>query len=122
MKRLIPLLLVFLFLFAAACGNTPPSPAGTDSPAASAPPAPEPTPDARYVRWAVTEDYTWALTCTDLDYGWSALCLLGERDGQPILLYGCIAIQWYTQSRISHGCSGSNACSCLDRPVYYSKV
>ena len=88
MKRLIPLLLVFLFLFAAACDNAPPSPSGTNSPAASAPPAPEPTPDARYVRWAVGEDYTWPLACTDLDYGWSALCLLGEREGQPVLLYG----------------------------------
>ncbi len=85
MKRMFPLLLVFLFLFAAACGNSPSSPAGADS---SAAPAPEPTPDTRYVRWVVGEDYTWSLACTDLDYGWSALCLLGEQDGQPVLLYG----------------------------------
>ena len=85
MKRLIPLLLVFLFLFAAACGNAPPSPTGTDSPAV---PAPEPAPDTRYVRWSVTEEHTWPLVCADGDYGWSGLCLLGEREGQPILLYG----------------------------------
>ena len=81
MKRLIPLILVLVLLFAA-CGkagdpNTP-----------SAAPTPEPTPDARYVRWAVGEDYTWPLACADLDYGWSALCLLGEREGKPVLLYG----------------------------------
>ena len=84
MKRLIPLLLVFLFLFTAACGNALPSPDGTNPPAASA----APPPDDRYVRWIVEEDDTWPLTCTDLDYGWSALCLLGLQEEQPVLLYG----------------------------------
>jgi ABC-type glycerol-3-phosphate transport system substrate-binding protein len=92
MKRLIPLLLVFLFLFAAACGNAPSSPAGTDSPAA-------PTPDTRYVRWAVTEEHTWPLACADADYGWSTLCLLGEVDGQPVLLYGGTEPQSFTPDR-----------------------
>ena len=63
MKRLIPLLLVFLFLLAA-CGNGPSAPAGTNAPAAQ---TPEPAPDDRYVRWAVTEDRTWPLVCGDAD-------------------------------------------------------
>ena len=96
MKRLIPLLLVFLFLFAAACGNAPPSPTGTDSPAV---PAPETAPDTRYVRWAVTEDRAWSLTCADADYGWSTLCLLGEVDGQPVLLYGGTELQSFTPDK-----------------------
>ena len=96
MKRLILLLLVFLFLFAAACGNAPPSPTGTDSPAV---PAPETAPDTRYVRWAVTEDRAWSLTCADADYGWSTLCLLGEVEGQPVLLYGGTELQSFTPDK-----------------------
>ncbi len=89
MKRVFLFLLVVFFFFSAACGNgrTPNPSAGTDAPAAP-PPSPTPVPDDRYVRWAVGEDYAWPLACTDLDYGWSALCLLGEREGQPVLLYG----------------------------------
>lgn len=86
MKRMSLLLLVFFFLFTAACGNgggnTPAEPSATSA-ATSAP-----IPDTRYVRWAVTEDRTWSLTCADADYGWGKLCLLGEQEGKPVLLYG----------------------------------
>lgn len=86
MKRICLLLLVFVFLFTAACGdggeNTP---AGTNAPAA---PTPEPVSDTRYVRWTVTEARTYPLVCADAEYGWGKLCLLGEQEEKPVLLYG----------------------------------
>ena len=87
MKRFSLLLLVLVFLFLAACGNgggeNPPP--GTNAPA---PPTPDPVPDTRYVRWTAAEDRTWPLACADVDYGWGKLCLLGEQEGKPVLLYG----------------------------------
>ena len=87
MKRFFLLLLVFVFLFLAACGNgggeNPPP--GTNAPA---PPTPEPASDTRYVRWTAAEDRTYPLVCADVDFGWGKLCLLGEQEGKPVLLYG----------------------------------
>ena len=47
------------------------------------------------MRWTVGEDYAWPLACTDVDYGWSALCLLGEREEKPVLLYGSGELQTF---------------------------
>ena len=86
MKRIILLLLVFAFLFTAACGNRGGNPpAETNAPAA---PTPEPVPDTRYVRWTAAEDRTWPLVCADAEYGWGKLCLLGVQEDKPVLLYG----------------------------------
>ena len=86
MKRIFLLLLVFVFLFTAACGNGGEnSPTGTNAPAA---PTPETATDTRYVRWAVEEERTYPLVCADADYGWGKLCLLGEQEEKPVLLYG----------------------------------
>lgn len=86
MKRIILLLLVFVFFFTAACGNGGGKPpAGTNAPAA---PTPEPASDDRYVRWTAAEDRTYPLVCADVDYGWGKLCLLGEQEEKPMLLYG----------------------------------
>ena len=40
------------------------------------------------MRWTAAEDRTWPLACADVDYGWGKLCLLGEQEGKPVLLYG----------------------------------
>jgi len=90
MKRSSVLLLFFIFLFTAACGNGGEnSPAGTSAPGSpSASTIPEPVPDTRYVRWTAVEDRTYPMVCTDAEYGWGKLCLLGEQEEKPVLLYG----------------------------------
>ena len=87
-KRFI--LLIIVLLFTSACGNGNGNlPAETNAPALPAgAPTPEPAPDDRYVRWVATEDRTYPLACADVDYGWGKLCLLGEQDQKPVLLYG----------------------------------
>ena len=92
MKRIVLLLFVFILLFLAACGNG----GGPNTPASL---SPEPTPDTRYVRWVVGEDYTYSLACTDLDYGWSSLCFLGEQEEKPVLLYGSFSPQTFSLDR-----------------------
>ena len=89
MKRLSLLLFAVLLLFSSACGN------GGHPNTTSAAPSPDPTPDTRYVRWAVTEDRAFPLVCADVDCGWSSLCLLGKQEEEPILLYGSAELQTF---------------------------